>query len=72
MKYLPPFNIERAPASIFHMRGWVVWDAANNRCQDADGTWLWARKVDAQEFVRELLESVNSPPRNGGRKGRNR
>ena len=53
--YSPPFAIERAAPSRDHLDGWVVFDATNRRCEDERGGWLWARRMDAQQFVRELM-----------------
>jgi hypothetical protein len=56
--YAQPFKIERVYAGKTHDRGWRVVDAEGVTCTDAEGYWLWARKMDAQELVRELKESA--------------
>jgi len=56
--YAQPFTIEKVYAGKTHDRGWRVVDAGGVTCTDTDGHWLWARKTDAQQMVRELKEAA--------------
>jgi hypothetical protein len=56
--YAQPFTIQRVYAGKTHDRGWCVVDANGTTCRDLAGYWLWARKMDAQQLVRELKQAA--------------